>query len=113
MSEEKTPTQPLHPSVVSKLDPEYVEFHNAYLQYVPLYHTVPWNPAFRNGVAVPGSSTPLTVGKEQSYDLSHTNFRAFTPPGEAPAKGWPLFIFFHGGKYAERLDRQSKILTAS
>ena len=46
MSEEKTPTQPLHPSVVSKLDPEYVEFHNAYLQYVPLYHTDRGTPRF-------------------------------------------------------------------
>ncbi|KAF8328322.1 Alpha/Beta hydrolase protein [Amanita rubescens] len=91
------PIQPLHPSVISKLDPEYVEFHNKHLQYLPIYHTVPWNPEFRNGVTVPGSTPPLEVGKIQDYDLTHTNFRTFTPPGEAPAKGWPLFIFFHGG----------------
>lgn len=113
MSEEKMPTQPLHPSVVSKLDPEYVEFHNTYLQYLPIYHTLPWNPEFRNGVTVPGTTPPLAVGKEQSYGLSHTNFRSFTPPGEAPAKGWPLFIFFHGGKYNEDFDRRSILLTGA
>lgn len=113
ISSEQTPTQPLHPSVVSKLDPEYVKFHNTYLQYLPIYHTLPWNPEFRNGVTVPGTTPPLSVAKVQSYDLSHTNFLSFTPPGEPPAEGWPLFIFFHGGKYNERFDRQSILLTGA
>ncbi len=110
MSEEKTPTQPLHPSVISKLDPEYVEFHNKHLQYLPTYHTVPWNPEFRKGVTVPGSTPPLEVGKVQDYDLTHTNFRTFTPPGEAPVKGWPLFIFFHGGGYDKHNVRRTVLM---
>lgn len=32
--EDPMPKQPLHPSVIGRLDPEYVAFHNKYLQYV-------------------------------------------------------------------------------
>ena len=110
MSEETTPIQPLHPSFISKLDPEYIEFHNKYLQYLPIYHTVPWNPEFRNGLTVPGSTPPLEVGKVQDYDLAYTNFRTFTPLGEAPPKGWPLFIFFHGGGYDKHNESRSVLM---
>ncbi|KAF8630550.1 hypothetical protein AX15_002852 [Amanita polypyramis BW_CC] len=107
-----TPIQPLHPSIIPRLDPEYVEYHNARLQYVPLYHTIPWDPAFRNVVVVSGSTPPLEVGKVQDFDLTHTNLRAFTPPGEAPAGGWPLFIFFHGGGWTfGRIDSESSFAT--
>ncbi|KAK2466572.1 hypothetical protein APHAL10511_001434 [Amanita phalloides] len=106
------PTHSLHPSIISKLDPEYVEFHKAHLQHIPLYHTLPWDPAFRNRVAVPGSTPPLEVGKVQDFDLSHTNFRTYTPPAEAPADGWPLFIFFHGGGWTfGRIDTESSFAT--
>ncbi|KAF9262132.1 hypothetical protein L218DRAFT_960532 [Marasmius fiardii PR-910] len=94
---EKVPQQPLHPSVISKLDPEYVKFHTDYLQYIVPPHTLPWNPAIRNAPAVPGGTAPLKVGKTEDLDLTHTKFRAFTPEGEPPSSGWPAFIFFHGG----------------
>ncbi|KAI3604788.1 putative lipase from carbohydrate esterase family ce10 [Moniliophthora roreri] len=96
-TEQKIPKQPLHPSVVSKLDPDYVEFHNNFLQYITPPHTLPWDPAIRNAPAVPGGTLPLKVGKTQDLDLTQTKFRAFTPEGEPPSTGWPVFIFFHGG----------------
>lgn len=98
MSETRVPKQPLHPSVVPRLDPQYAEFHNAELQYITPPHTLPWDPAIRNAPAVPGGSTPLKVGQTKDFDLTHTKFRSFTPEGEKPAAGWPVFIFFHGGR---------------
>ncbi|KAJ3741001.1 alpha/beta hydrolase fold-domain-containing protein [Lentinula detonsa] len=94
---EKIPKQPLHPSIISRLDPEYIKFHEEVLQYITPPHTLPWDPALRNAPAVPGSTAPLKVGKTQDFHLTHTNMRAFTPEGEVPSAGWPVFIFFHGG----------------
>ncbi|KAF9531237.1 alpha/beta hydrolase fold-domain-containing protein [Crepidotus variabilis] len=91
------PKQPIHLNMIPKLDPEYVAFHNEHLINLTPPHTLPWDPAIRNGVAVPGASEPLKVAKTQDFDLPHTKFRAFTPEGQAPSGGWPLFIFFHGG----------------
>ncbi|KAF9483288.1 hypothetical protein BDN70DRAFT_873983 [Pholiota conissans] len=93
----QTPLQPLHPSVIARLDPEYVEFHNKHVLYLTPPHTLPWSSEIRNGPAVPGASEPLKVGKTQDYDLPKTKFRAFTPEGSPPTRGWPLLIYFHGG----------------
>ncbi|KAF9564021.1 hypothetical protein CPC08DRAFT_748599 [Agrocybe pediades] len=91
------PKNPIHPSVVAELDPDYVKFHNEHLVNLTPPHTLPWHPSIRDAPAVPGSSAPLKVGKTQDYDLTHTKFRAFTREGTPPADGWPIFIFFHGG----------------
>jgi hypothetical protein len=90
----RIPKQPLHPSIIQKLDPEYRAFHESTLVYLTPVHTVPWDPELRNAPAVPGGSDPLPVGKTQDFSLTHTKFRAFTPPGEPPQAGWPAFIFF-------------------
>ncbi|KAG6860689.1 hypothetical protein C0995_008602 [Termitomyces sp. Mi166 len=98
MVEEQIPHQPLHPSVIARLDPEYVEFHNTALQYIVPPHTLSWDPAIRDEPAVvPGGSPPLEVAKTQDFDLPHTKIRTFTPHGTVPEGGWPVFIFFHGG----------------
>ncbi|KAF7346177.1 Abhydrolase-3 domain-containing protein [Mycena sanguinolenta] len=89
--------QPIHPSMIPRLVPEYVEFHNKSLAQIVPPHTLPWSPTLRDAPAVPGGSTPLSVGATEDIDLTHTKFRAFTPEGESPANGWPCFIFFHGG----------------
>lgn len=94
---ESAPKQPLHPSIIPRLDPEYIEFHNKALINITPPHTLPWDPSLRNLPAVPGGSEPLRVGATQDFDLSHTKFRSFTPEGAPPANGWPVFIFFHGG----------------
>ncbi|KIM36277.1 hypothetical protein M413DRAFT_449327 [Hebeloma cylindrosporum] len=91
------PKQPIHPSVLPKLDPEYIAFHNEYVANVVPLHTLPWDPAIRNTPAVPGTSEPLKVGKTQDFDLSKAKIRTFTPEGPSPQDGWPGFIFFHGG----------------
>ncbi|KAJ6619522.1 lipase/ esterase [Mycena sp. CBHHK59/15] len=89
--------QPIHPSMIHRLDPEYVEFHNKNLAHLVPPHTVPWTPSLRDAPTVPGGSEPLQVGSIEDIPLTHTNFRAFTPEGVSPSNGWPCFIFFHGG----------------
>ena len=91
-------TQPIHPSFVAKLDPEYIHFHNEHLQQIISPHTLPWNPVTRNAVSMPGASDALPVGSTKDYSLSECDVRVFTPPGAPPQDGWPVFIFFHGGK---------------
>lgn len=90
--------QPIHPDILPKLLPEYVEFHNANTAFVPAVHTVPWDPAVRQGPPVIGGSTPLPVGSVKDIPLSHCTMRVFTPEGPAPSEGWPVFLFFHGGQ---------------
>ncbi|KAJ6557359.1 alpha/beta hydrolase fold-domain-containing protein [Mycena vulgaris] len=89
--------QPIHPSMIPRLDPDYVEFHNQKLAQLIPPHTVPWTPTLRDVPAVPGGSDPLPVGSTEDIALTYTKFRAFTPEGASPANGWPCFIFFHGG----------------
>jgi len=94
---ERIAHQPIHPTFISRVDPEYVAFHNSTMQYIERPETLKWNPALRNAPAVPGGSEPLEVAKTQDFDLTHTKIRAYTPMGDSPTGGWPLFIFFHGG----------------
>ena len=91
---------PLHPSIASRIDPEYEAFHNENLMYFMQVHEVPWSPALRAGPTVPGGSEPLAVGGIKDYSTSEGRqpwLRVFTPEGTAPSDGWPVFIFFHGG----------------
>ncbi|XP_006455039.1 hypothetical protein AGABI2DRAFT_180254 [Agaricus bisporus var. bisporus H97] len=88
----------IHPSIVDKLDPEYVAFHNAYIKdYVAPAEPLTWDPKMRERPALPGTSEPLEIASIKDYDLSEAKIRAFTPKGERPAGGWPVLIWFHGG----------------
>ncbi|KAK0234629.1 Alpha/Beta hydrolase protein [Armillaria nabsnona] len=93
------PKQPLHPSIIPHLNPEYLEFHNNTLIYITPPHTLPsWDPALRNVPAVPGGSPLLPVGKTEDFKLGHCDFQDFTPKGEAPtADGHTLIIDTIGG----------------
>ncbi|TFK22420.1 hypothetical protein FA15DRAFT_671538 [Coprinopsis marcescibilis] len=95
--ESSAPKQPIHPSFLERLVPEYIEFHNKHVVHLTPPHTLPWSSEIRNAPAVPGGSDPLTVGKIEDFDITYTKVRAFTPIGEPPVGGWPVFIFFHGG----------------
>jgi len=87
----------IHPSIIPRLDTEYATFHNKYIIHLPQVHELPWNPSVRNIFAIPGSSDPLPVGKVEDFNLSRCRIRAFVPEGPRPQRGWPVFIFFHGG----------------
>ncbi|KAF9462201.1 Alpha/Beta hydrolase protein [Collybia nuda] len=95
------PQQPLHPSVVATLDPEYVAFHNKYLQYVQPAHTRPWGPESRKppppGASPRTETDPLVVGRTQDWNVGHAKVRAYTPVGERPEGGWPVILFIPGG----------------
>ena len=90
--------QPIDPEFEHKLDAEYVKFHKTNLVYRPRADQIPWSPATRDIPAVIGTSDPLPVGSIVDYNLSKCKIRVFTPEGESPADGWPVFIFFHGGE---------------
>ncbi|KAH9944333.1 lipase/ esterase [Epithele typhae] len=78
-------------------EPTYAAFHNQHLKHSVPVHLLPWSPDIRNAPAVLGGSDPLPVAGVNDYPLSHCSVRVFTPEGTAPAGGWPVFIFFHGG----------------
>lgn len=99
MSDTPEITQPLHPSILPLLDPDYRAFHEANLLHFVSPHLLPWSPAIRDRPAVPGGSEPLKVAAVKDFKLTHTSVRTFTPFGTAPEKGWPAFVFFHGGEH--------------
>src|SRR6267154_5884521 len=90
--------QPLPPPVASKLAPAYVDFHNKHIAHLVPPHEMPWNPITRNEVPYPGASEPLAVGSTRDISLRNCRIRVFTPPSSPPSQGWPLFVFYHGGK---------------
>ncbi|KAG6832984.1 hypothetical protein H0H92_004868 [Tricholoma furcatifolium] len=96
--------QPIDPSFLAKLDPEYIQFHNSTLQYIVPPHTLAWEPSIRHAPAVPGGAPALEVAKTQDFSLTHTKIRTFTPHGQVPKGGWPVFIFFHGGNFINRSE---------
>lgn len=90
---------PLHPDVIPRLDPEYVQYYNANLADKPQLHELPWDPSVRQGPAVAGAAEKLSVGLEKDVNLSKCKARIFFPvdPASASDTVWPVFIFFHGG----------------
>ncbi|KAF8649474.1 hypothetical protein AX16_005777 [Volvariella volvacea WC 439] len=90
--------QALHPSIIPRLDPEYVEFHNKHITHLPPLHELKWDPAVRNATGIiPGLAEPEEVGSIADFELSQCKVRVYTPKGERPEGGWPCFLFFHGG----------------
>lgn len=91
--------QPIDPEILPRLDPEYVEFHNKYIAHLPASHTLPWDPDIRSKKTVPGAADILDVGSVRDYDISKTKVRVFTPKGLPLESGWPVYCWYHGGKY--------------
>ena len=106
MGDARTVYQPIHPEMLPKLLPEYVDFHNANTAFARGIHELPWDPAIRKLPPVQGGSEPLKVGYLKDIPLSKCTMRVFTPEGVAPAQGWPVFIFFHGGKLGHSFSFQ-------
>src|SRR6267154_1411396 len=90
--------QAIDPSILSRLDPQYVAFHNEHIAHIVPPHTLPWDPAFRKVVVASGCAEVLQVGSVQDYELSHCKVRVFTPEGTPPPDGWPAYVYYHGGE---------------
>jgi carboxylesterase type B len=98
---ELTIYQPINPEILPRLDPEYVAFHNSHLRYIIPQDSQPWDASIRgNYKENPFSGTSVRgvkVGNVHDIILKHAQLRVFTPEGESPISGWPVFIWFHGG----------------
>ena len=109
---QKIVRNPLHPSIVDKLDPAFVKLYNSYIAPGPppsndinvvrsnfsALYTYATAPA--TGV---GGIGETTVPGWQKYP-GDINVRVYVPPGEEPGqrKAWPVHFNFHGG--GESLD---------
>ncbi|KAF7719055.1 Alpha/beta hydrolase fold-3 domain-containing protein [Penicillium ucsense] len=104
LPEVQQPPYPLHDSVKHLLDPEYVDFYNQHLIDRQQVHLQPVAASRTSGVLIPGAGPMLQVGKthdllvpRQASQGPAVPIRVFTPPGQAPANGWPVMLYFHGG----------------
>lgn len=97
----RTVYQPLHPSVRPLLDPEYVAFHDEYVQYVEPEYLKPWDPKIRTRFTWPyAGSAIVKVGSIKDIrPCGDFDVRIFTPKGDPPSGGWPLLIWLHGGGF--------------
>jgi acetyl esterase/lipase len=106
-SQPATPRQPLHASIIDKLDPDFVRHYNSHIangpapstdinvvrqNYSSLYRWATQNPSGVGGIGetvVPGwDKYPGEIG-----------VRVYVPPGEPQGerKVWPAHFNFHGG----------------
>lgn len=94
--------QPLHPAIRSTLDPQYVAYHEAHLQYLEPDEAKEWDGSVRMGnpSLPPGGTKPVPVGSIQDYTVGRFRVRAYTPTGERDQRGWPVLVWFHGGGWA-------------
>lgn len=98
------PPYPLHPDIEPRLDPVYRDFYNAHIFDKQQVHLQPVAASRTSGVLIPGGGVPPPVGKIQDYSIKRretegpeVKVRTFTPEGEAPAEGWPIAVWYHGG----------------
>ncbi|KAL2009201.1 hypothetical protein VTN00DRAFT_7395 [Thermoascus crustaceus] len=119
MSSEETPQPPypLHPSVASKLHPDYVAFYNQHVIDKQQVHYQPVEASRTGGVLIPGGGPVLEVGNVEDILIQRKHIegfspgesesegpdikvRVFTPKGDTPQGGWPAMLYFHGGGLA-------------
>lgn len=99
-----SPPYPLDPEIEALLDPQYVEFYNKYIIDQQQVHLQPIEKSRASGTLIPGGGTKRPVAKIEDFTIKRTategeNFkvRVFTPVGDAPSGGFPIFLYFHGG----------------
>lgn len=91
--------QPLHPAIRDRLDPQYVAYHEAYIQYQEPEKFGAWDGSARTQKVSqpPGGTTPVPVGSIDDFDVGRFRVRVYTPTGECDERGWPVLVWFHGG----------------
>ncbi|CDK27125.1 unnamed protein product [Kuraishia capsulata CBS 1993] len=98
----------LDPSMIDKLDPEYVKFFEEVLCNRPDIletHKIPLTQTRAGGNVIPGQAAPMDVAKIYDIEIprnvtqaeSSIPARVFVPTGKKPANGWPCTIWYHGG----------------
>ncbi|KXT09521.1 hypothetical protein AC579_7194 [Pseudocercospora musae] len=93
--------QPLHPTLRSLLDPEYVAFHDQFMQYVIPDDQKKWNGSARTQPSLPpGGSVPLRVSLIRDVQLENCSIRVFVPESSQPVSKYPVLLWFHGGGWA-------------
>ncbi|KAK7425807.1 hypothetical protein QQZ08_007656 [Neonectria magnoliae] len=90
--------QPIHPAIRDRLDPQYVTYHDEYLQYIVPDELKDWDGSVRTkGSLPPGGTQPVPVGSIEDFDVGRFRVRAYTPTGESDERGWPVLVWHHGG----------------
>ncbi|RSL73132.1 hypothetical protein CEP54_000537 [Fusarium duplospermum] len=91
--------QPLHPAIRARLDPQYVTYHEAHLQYIEPEKLGVWDGSARTKKVSlpPGGTKPVPVGAIDDFDVGRFRVRVYTPTGECDERGWPVLVWFHGG----------------
>ncbi|KAJ4134490.1 hypothetical protein NW765_008532 [Fusarium oxysporum] len=94
--------QPLHPAIRASLDPQYVAYHEAHLQYIERDEINDWDGSIRTKKhsLPPGGTKPIPVGSISDYDVARFRVRVYTPTGQCDERGWPVLVWFHGGGWA-------------
>ncbi|PYH98393.1 hypothetical protein BO71DRAFT_447291 [Aspergillus ellipticus CBS 707.79] len=113
------PPYPLHPSVLHRLDPEYVAFYNQYVIDKQQVHLQPVEASRSSGILIPGGGPPLPVGEIRDLTIRRRvsegpdiRLRAFIPEGETPDDGWPVMLYFHGGGWVlGNIDTENPVCT--
>lgn len=90
--------QPIHSSLRPILDPEYVSFHDQYLQYIVPDEQKPWNITARLQPSLPQAGTmPTRVGMVRDLQLENCQLRLFVPESSQPVAKYPVLLWLHGG----------------
>ncbi|KAF2162398.1 hypothetical protein M409DRAFT_69031 [Zasmidium cellare ATCC 36951] len=99
--ENQTVYQPICPALRPFLDPEYVQFHERYMQYVVPDHVKAWDGSARTQPSLPpGGSVPVPVQRIQDVRLENCQLRVFVPDDLMGDQKAPALLWFHGGGWA-------------
>lgn len=97
---ERTIYQPIDPDIREKLDPEYVAFHDKYMQYVPRDESKTWDGSARTTPSLPfGGAETVDVASVQDIELPNFKLRVYIPEA-SQAQNLPCLLWFHGGGWA-------------
>ncbi|QDS73263.1 hypothetical protein FKW77_004678 [Venturia effusa] len=98
--EDRTIHQPIHPDIRAKLDPEYVAFHDKYMQYVQRDESKIWDGSARTAPSLPfGGAEMVEVASIQDIELPDFKLRVYVPESNQ-IRSLPCLLWFHGGGWA-------------